>query len=91
MNQRRIIRAIVVVGAACALWNGWQGWLAGDTRAMVLWTGVLLLSFGWWNLAPEDIVVPWRANSRDVRIAKCIAWAGSALVVATVLAPQTQG
>lgn len=85
MRQRWLIRSIVVIGAVCALWNLYQGWRAADRADTVLWAGVLLLSFGWWNLTPDDIVVPWRASAPAVRVGKLVAWAGSALVVGAFL------
>ena len=81
MEQRRLIRIVAAVGAMAALWNLFDAWRGHDARSAVLWIGVLLVAFGWWNLLPEDIVAPLRANPRSVRIAKAIAWAGSLLVL----------
>lgn len=83
--SQRVVRFFAVVGALAALWNLFDAWRAHDPRGVVLWLGGLLVAFGWWNLVPEDIVVPLRGNAWPVRIAKAIAWAGSLLVLYGVL------
>ena len=85
MNPPRLIRVFALVGAVAALWNLIEAWRGGRTDGIVLWIGVLLVAFGWWNLLPEDIVTPLRANPWPVRVAKAITWMGSLLVLSTFL------